>query len=331
MEKFRAWAEAPHIAPNFQEEAAYVTLQVRWEDGVPQLWPHMLLVQTLDLLCTWQVRICELSQRQQPFPYSSGQVRVKCTSTATTCAAAENVRGRAAEPHHDEGGEDLAEEPLPEGQGEDEEDEIDPCNYPDDLMDFLGLQPGIALADGQASSTSSSSSSQSTSRSSSATSTSSSSAPSSPRAGGENRVGGAPAPQQPLQEQVVPDGELGQRAGGNRETHPESGPWGEWFYFTLRRGAQPGSGAWQALCKWHDPAGAAKCTKSLSFKSVDECLLVKKRLKLWLLEAPRHASKAEHTLGRRGLAPLSAAQLDVSDADLEARLNLLGAPPVMSS
>ena len=323
LQKLHALAEAPERrAGHADSDEDYVTLKVGEEGNLPKLWPHMEFVQSLDLVSSWQVRIGELSQRECPFPYSDGQVRVKWVSLASAVWRGTAQEMLAVRPGARPVNPDVRaeEDRVPDDLSEPEaEEEDDPCDLPADVVDFLCLQADGGGAGIQSNSSTSSSTSTSSREGSSQSSSSST--------GSESESCDQDVALAPGQANAEADAARRQEAqaavGAPRQVRPESGPWGPWFYMTVRRGAQPDSGAWQALCKWHEPVGCAKCTKSLSFKTAIESETVRKRLKLWLLQAPQHASKAEHTMGRRGLEPACAADMALSDAELDARMNAL--------
>ena len=114
----------------------------------------------------------------------------------------------------------------------------------------------------------------------------------------------------------------------HRSRKPQSGPWGQAFYFTLRP-LHPGSttaGSWVVVCKYHSVASqTAKCTKSKAFGNEEESNRAKKALKLWCLRAAEHDSKESHC-GARGLPAVSAEEMGLADDVLDARLAAM--PPL---
>ena len=78
-----------------------------------------------------------------------------------------------------------------------------------------------------------------------------------------------------------------------RMIRPETFEW-KYFRFTYRapKGGKPAG--YTVTCRRHNPKDCAKCTRSASFRSQDECARVIHRLKAWCVASRRYYNKVDH-------------------------------------
>ena len=267
----------------------------------------MDFLSTLDLSLRWDLAWLLLSERCTPFPDSVGRVKARIAMEQQTIAVWQGSDAETRRIPPSPSGPDRPDEGLEEDL--DENAEAEGAAEGDELDRFL--QWWSASSEGLESSTSSSGSS-----SSSSTSASRSSSASSRR----DEVDEPLVPHIPEAPRVEAADEAAHR---QRQHRPESFDWGPdaLFHFAFK-----GPRTYEVCCKYHTFA-KQRCTKTCSWDDVvcsrSEAI---KRLKLWCLSAAAHPTKQSHQ-GARGAPRLTDAERELSDEQLDERLELLPAVP----